>query len=151
MCWWMPALMVTLGVLGPRAVQAQAEDPLQEMQWGLETLEFDDAHRHSTGEGVVMAVLDTGVDLDHPDLVDKLVPDWDFVENDDQPRDENGLGTHIAGIAAASSDNAAGVIGAAPDALSMPVRVLDRRGGGRRPESLPTLHPHPESPHDVRG
>ncbi len=93
-------------------------------------LKLDQAYEHSTGEDVVIAILDSGVDLDHPDLVNKLVLGYDFVEDDDIPQDENGHGTHVAGIAAAATNNGIGIAGAAPDAKIMPVRVLDARGSG---------------------
>jgi subtilisin family serine protease len=85
---------------------------------------------HADRDGVVIAVLDTGVDLDHPDLEPNLVAGWDFIDDDDHPDDPNGHGTHVAGIAAAASDNGIGIAGAAPDAQIMPVRVLDADGTG---------------------
>lgn len=115
----------------PALAQDQEGDPLRAQQWGHEQLHLDEAYEDSTGEGVVIAILDSGVDLDHPDLVDKLVPGWDFVDNDDQPQDENGHGTHVAGIAAATTNNGIGIAGSAPDAKIMPVRVLNRMGAGQ--------------------
>jgi serine protease len=80
---------------------------------------------------VVIAVLDTGVDLDHPDLARKLLPGQDFVEHDDVPDDDSGHGTFVAGVAAARTDNGTGVAGAAPRSRILPVKVLDSRGFGR--------------------
>jgi len=119
-----------LGVMAPASILAQDGDPLRPQQWGHVQLRLDEAYDTSTGEGVVIAILDSGIDLDHPDLVDKLVPGWDFIENDDQPQDENGHGTHVAGIAAATANNGIGVAGAAPDARIMPVRVMNGLGIG---------------------
>jgi serine protease len=119
-----------LGMMGSGPVLAQDGDPLRPQQWGHVQLHLDDAYDTSTGEDVVIAILDSGVDLDHPDLVDKLVPGWDFIENDDQPQDENGHGTHVAGIAAATTNNGIGIAGAAPDARIMPVRVMNGLGVG---------------------
>jgi subtilisin family serine protease len=79
---------------------------------------------------VVIAVVDTGVDLDHPDLVDRLVPGIDVVDGDAVPQDTNGHGTHVAGIAAATADNGIGIAGTAPRARIMPVRVLGTDGTG---------------------
>jgi subtilisin family serine protease len=88
------------------------------------------AWARTRGAGVTIAVLDTGVDLQHPDLVPNLVAGWDFVDDDDRPDDPNGHGTHVAGIAAAVADNGIGIAGAAPEAGIMPIRVLDTDGTG---------------------
>jgi subtilisin family serine protease len=76
---------------------------------------------------VIIAVIDTGADLDHPDLVANFLPrggeDWDFADaGDDVPDDTGGHGTHVAGTAAAA-DNTAGVIGVAPRCRIMPLRI----------------------------
>jgi len=105
------------------------QDPLRGEQWGLSATRVPEAWEVASGEGVVIAVIDSGVDLDHPDLVANLVPGWDFVDDDDEPDDPNGHGTHVAGIAAAAT-NDIGIAGVAPDASIMPVRVLDEAGVG---------------------
>jgi len=92
----------------------------------------------SRGGGQLIAVVDTGVDLTHPDLLANLwtkpgqpgVHGHDFVDNDSDPDDFNLHGTHVAGTAAAVADNALGVAGVAPQAQIMAVRVLDSDGGG---------------------
>lgn len=82
------------------------------------------------GSGVKVAVLDTGVDLDHPDLVANLdVPRGKNCISSGPPEDDNGHGTHVAGIVAAT-DNTIGSVGVAPGAAVVPVKVLDRRGSG---------------------
>lgn len=123
------ALSVGLPAAAPRAAAAP-DDPKLAKQWGVDALHLRDAWERSTGEGVVIAVVDTGIDLDHPDLRDRIVDGYDFVDDDDSPRDENGHGTHVSGIAAAAGDNATGIAGAAPDARIMPIRVLDADGAG---------------------
>jgi serine protease len=105
-------------------------DPLRPEQWALDALGLPDAHAHSIGCGVTVAIVDSGVDLDHPDLRDRLVEGIDLVDGDSDPDDENGHGTHVAGIAAAAVDNGTGIVGAAPCARIMPVRVLDAAGQG---------------------
>jgi subtilisin family serine protease len=113
---------------GPAA--AAAGDPLRERQHGLDQARFPEAWTASTGADVVIAVLDTGVDTGHPDLQGRLVPGLDLVEPGTEPLDDNGHGTHVAGIAAAAPGNGTGIAGAAPDARVMPVRVLDAQGAG---------------------
>lgn len=69
-------------------------DPMRGQQWGLDALKLPDAWKNSNGADTVIAVVDTGVDLDHPDLKGRLVDGYDFVDNDDEPKDMNGHGTH---------------------------------------------------------
>lgn len=78
--------------------------------------------------GVVIAVVDTGVDAGHPALVDRVLPQIDLV-GDGRDGDPQGHGTHVAGTAA-GADNGCGSIGVAPDAQILPVRVLNERGEG---------------------
>lgn len=112
--------------------------------WGLEAPTAPDpgvyalgAWEDNLGAGQVIAVLDTGVDLTHPDLAPNLWEDsgsgdhgHDFVDGDDDPDDFNYHGTHVAGTAAAAVGNALGVAGVAPAAEIMSVRVLDGDGSG---------------------
>ena len=85
-----------------------------------------------TGEGVVVAVVDSGVDYTHSDLggcigaACKVIGGYDFVDNDNDPMDIDGHGTHVAGIVAANGS----VVGVAPDASILAVRVLDENGDG---------------------
>ncbi len=77
---------------------------------------------------VVVALLDTGVDPAHPDLQNRLVPGFDFVNQTAQVSDDNGHGTAMAGIVAAEGQNNEGVVGVAFDARLMPVKVADADG-----------------------
>ncbi len=97
--------------------------------WAPGKLRLAEAHQVSTGAGVTVAVLDTGVDATHPDLAGRVVPGHDFVDFDNDPSEVGGYtdatpayghGTHVAGLVAL----------AAPDARIMPVRVLDPEGNG---------------------
>ena len=82
--------------------------------------------------GTIVAVIDTGVDASHPDLAPNFLPGHDFVAGDDDPADENGHGTHVAGTIAAERGNGIGVAGVADDAAKiLPLRVLDGAGSGR--------------------
>ncbi|HKF14393.1 MAG TPA: S8 family serine peptidase, partial [Gaiellaceae bacterium] len=87
-----------------------------------------DVSRGSTA--VKIAIADTGVDLDHPDLASRIVPGYDFVNGDAVPQDDEGHGTMVAGIAAAATDNGVGIAGVAWNASIMPLKVLDNTGAG---------------------
>ncbi|MEV5061848.1 S8 family serine peptidase [Streptomyces sp. NPDC053794] len=90
----------------------------------------------ATGKGVTVAVIDSGVDYTHPDLGGgfgeghKVVGGHDFVNNDDDPMDDNAHGTHVAGIIAAKAAGPNGVTGAAPDAQLLAYKVMDADGYG---------------------
>lgn len=80
-------------------------------------------------ERPIIAIIDTGVDTEHPDLKDNCIAGFDFVNYQDYVIDDNMHGTHVAGIAAACN-NETGIVGANPQALIMPVKVLDADGSG---------------------
>ena len=119
------------------ASPALAADPLRGEQWGLEMVNAPGAWATSTGIGAEVAVIDTGVQRDHPDLGGRLLDGFDFVgddpnsgDTDDDPTDGNGHGTHVTGIVVANRDNDEGVTGIAPGAKVLPLRVLDDNGEG---------------------
>ncbi|MET8837533.1 S8 family serine peptidase [Micromonospora sp. NPDC004540] len=136
------AVVTALVAAAAAPAQAAVNDPLYDKQWGLRQIHAEQAWATSTGAGVVIAVVDTGVDLGHPDLAAKLVPGATFVDcgtgscgNGDW-RGPNGVpdagdehGTHVAGIAAAVTGNGVGVAGVARDAKVMPIKVLEAGSG----------------------
>ncbi|MEM7534681.1 MAG: S8 family serine peptidase [Chloroflexota bacterium] len=79
---------------------------------------------------VIIAVLDTGLNLDHPEFAGRIVPGYDFVNDDDDPTDDNGHGTHAAGIIAAAIDNNIGSAGVCPQCSIMPIKVLNENNAG---------------------
>ena len=81
------------------------------------------------GEGIQVAVVDTGIDTSHPDLKDNYEGGYDFVNDDIDPKDDNGHGTHVSGTIAAV-DNTEGVIGVAPKVELYSLKVLDNKGSG---------------------
>ena len=126
----------------------QAEDDL----WGMKIIQANDAWDHTQGEGVVVAVVDTGLDTHHPDMAANVwqnpgeIPNngidddgngfvddtmgWDFVNHDNIPEDDVGHGTHVAGTVAAVGNNGIGVIGVAPMTQIMPVKGFSLYEGG---------------------
>ncbi len=74
---------------------------------------------------VVIAVIDSGIDATHPEFAGRVLPGYDFVQDDSTPQDECGHGTHVAGIAAAAGNNAQGVAGIAWGVNVLPLRVLN--------------------------
>jgi len=96
--------------------------------WGVYKINADDAWAISTGTGVKVAVLDTGIDIDHKDL-GTVYSGYDFINDDDDASDDNGHGTHCAGIIAAQKDGS-GVTGVAPDVVLYAVKVLNAQGSG---------------------
>jgi subtilisin family serine protease len=123
-------LLAVTGLLAVAPTARAAPDPLRPQQWGLDMIAADPAHQVATGAGAVVAVIDSGVQADHPDLAGRLLPGHDFVDNDETPQDGNGHGTHVTGIVAADAGNGIGVEGVAPGAMVLPVRVLGDDGSG---------------------
>jgi subtilisin family serine protease len=112
-------------------------DALRGDQWALNAVDFESAWRTSTGAGVIVAVVDTGVRGTHQDLAGSVIPGTDLASDAasyDAARngevDPGGHGTHVAGIIAAHPNNGVGIAGAAPGAKIMPIRVLDANGSG---------------------
>jgi hypothetical protein len=100
-------------------------------QWNLPLIKADKAWQMTTGDpGVVIAVVDTGVDLNHPDLKGKLVAGRNIIAGDDNPQDDNGHGTHCAGIIAARTNNLEGIAGVDWNSKIMPVKAMAADGTG---------------------
>lgn len=152
-----PNMIFTICEEGPTTYS----DPLYSQQWGLPAINMPKVWGlpKASNRRPVIAILDTGVDIEHPDLKDNIwtntleaegdenadddnngyrddIHGWDFIM--DVPifaserfgRDKNGHGTHCAGIAAAVGNNGIGVAGANPDALIMPIKVMSDEGIG---------------------
>ena len=124
-------------------VQSIPDDPLFEDQWGMESIGAPEAWEHSTGSSsVTVAVLDTGITLNHPDLEANIWtnPDpgrygyaddlhgWNFVANDNDPSDDYGHGTHVAGIIGAVGNNGIGVAGVNWSVSVMPLKICNGEG-----------------------
>lgn len=131
------ALLVLAGALGLAvpavAVPAQTGDVAHDsgLQWGLDRIAAPGAWDRATGRGTTIAVIDSGVSLDHEDLASKLVDGVACQRTGGEPElctgepaDDDGHGSHVAGIAAAATGNGTGIAGVAPDARIMPIKVL---------------------------
>jgi serine protease len=115
-------------------------DPYYRYQWHLDNPEYGGIQMEEAWEllgapgnpglGVSVAVVDTGIRKGTDLLKTCFVPGYDFVNNDSDPTDDNGHGTHVAGTVAQSTNNALGVAGVAFKSCLMPVKVLDARGAG---------------------
>jgi subtilisin family serine protease len=106
-------------------------DPGLSSQWAWDRIDAYEGWDVNIGSGsVVVAVIDTGIQTDHPDLDGKVVAGYDFVDDDTSAYDGQGHGTHVAGTVAAETNNSTGVAGTCPGCRLMPVRVLNNSGSG---------------------
>ena len=101
----------------------------QIIPWSISQFKVKNEWTKAQGEGVVVAVIDTGCDLDHPDLKDSLVDGYNFIGRNKSPVDDNGHGSHVAGTVAATNNNK-GIVGVAPKAKIMPIKSLAANGSG---------------------
>lgn len=104
-------------------------DAKQRVGWEITAFNLPQAWQHTQGEGVKVAVLDTGCDLDHEDIASNLLPGKNFVNLRLPPVDGNGHGTHVTGVICAEN-NDIGMVGVAPKTKVIPVKVLDDKGSG---------------------
>lgn len=108
------------------------DDEFSPEQWALPYLSIDSVWLNlpEDAQEITVAVIDSGVCLDHPDMEDRYVFGWDYIEEDNKPQDEMGHGCGVAGVIAAIGGNKIGIAGVAPVAKVMPLRVLDKQGIG---------------------
>lgn len=112
--------------------QVTPNDPLFSQQWALPKISAPQAWEKTEGStGIIVAVLDTGIDYGHPDLGGNvLLPGADFVNPGSAPLDDNGHGTHVAGIIGAVTDNGIGVAGTMWNVKLLPIKVFGADGTG---------------------
>src|SRR5258707_7531484 len=117
-----------------------SNDPLFAQQWGLAQIGVSSAWNYSTGNGVKVGIVDTGVDLNHEDLAGQVLMSTNCIGANADPskcsgngQDDNGHGTHVAGIIAALKDKAKAAAGVAPTAKPTSPRPLTPPGPGPAP------------------
>ncbi len=130
-----PSSILTLSEPDYQVVAQQnfpVNDPYYPEQWALPAIGAPDAWAAMPADAqrITVAVIDSGVCLDHPDLVGRILPGYDFVDDDNQASDSFGHGCGVAGIIAANGNNGIGIAGVAPNAMILPLRVLDAQGIG---------------------
>jgi thermitase len=108
----------------------RAEDELLAKLWGMTKIQASEAWKISTGDRKVkVAVVDTGIDYNHPDLAGRVDKGYDFINNDNDAMDDQMHGTHCAGTVAAGIGNG-GVVGVAPNVSLVAIKVLSKSGSG---------------------
>ena len=104
-------------------------DTCQIFGWEINKFNIKKKWEKSKGENVVVAVIDTGCDLDHPDISNNLLKGKNFIESSKDPIDDNGHGTHVISTIAAEN-NGIGMVGVAPKTKIIPIKSLDKNGNG---------------------
>ena len=171
---WVPSLRehtFVASVEVNRTIHTAAEvipnDPLFRSQWGLNTtsnidVDAPEAWKYATPNPIIVALIDTGIDLYHPDLASQLwvnpgeIPDdgvdndangyvddtwgWNYVEDTNIPMDDAGHGTHVAGIVGAAAGNALGIAGLNPFARLMPLKFLGADGTGSLDDAVKAIY-----------
>ena len=99
------------------------------IDWGVSRVGADKIWDTETGIGITVAIIDTGIEMTHPDLQGKVTKGYDFVNDKESAEDDNGHGTHVAGIVTATRNNA-GTVGVSHGTWVMPVKVLNSTGSG---------------------
>lgn len=129
-------ILLVLGLTGfvtnAEAAYSVSTDPMRVKQTYLDTIRVDQAWA-AAGDSrspIIVAVVDTGVDLSHPDLVGNLVDGVNLLQASKKPFDDNGHGTNVAGLIAAVVNNDKGIAGIAPNAKIMPIKALEADGTG---------------------
>jgi subtilisin family serine protease len=129
------------------------DDPYYRKQWSLPVMHVPEAWNllQPARKSVVVAVIDTGVDPSHPDLAGRIMDGKDYVSHSELPLDQNGHGTHVAGIIAARTDNGIGIAGLAgkTDVMILPLKVLDKDGVGSVANEIQAIYDAVEMGADV--
>lgn len=127
---WAVVIVMMLWCAG-QVLGATADDPLGEKQTYLKDIHINEAWDIAKGNSnITIAIVDTGVDLNHPDLKKNLVPGVNLINSKLLPQDDYGHGTNVAGVLAAAANNDRGISGILWNAKIMPIKALDSEGSG---------------------
>ncbi len=105
-----------MGVFKMYAIETKSNDPYYKLQSSMQALQLEGIHRSTTGNGIRIALIDTGVELNHPDLAGQISDTDDFTGEDSKRFSTDIHGTAVAGVIAAVKNNGTGIVGVAPDA-----------------------------------
>jgi len=118
-------------VMRATALRLEPNDPMIKEQYAVDKLQLREAWDINQGsEKTLLAIVDTGIDYNHPEFAGRVINGKDFANNDNDSMDDQGHGTHCAGIAAASANNGVGIAGVAPGVKLLGVKVLAANGSG---------------------
>jgi len=142
-------------------IQSTPNDPNYSQEWGLNQanhvdIDAPEAWNLTLGShSVIVAVVDTGIDLNNPDFAGKIwtnpgndtatgypndLHGWNFVSSDNYVQDDNGHGTHVSALIAAQGNNNYGIIGVAPSVQIMPLKFLDQNGNGSTDAAVSAIY-----------
>lgn len=123
------AQTLAVSVEGQMSIAA-SNDSLRKDQWALTLLRAETVWATGRGAGVTVAVVDTGIQAGHPDLSGQVSSGYNAIDDNANVNDENGHGTHVAGIVAAKAGNGIGIAGFAPKSQILPIKVFGAKGEG---------------------
>lgn len=118
-------------------------DPRMDSQWHHAVVQSEAAWGSSQGEGITVAVIDSGTDASHADLTANVLPGWDFANNDGDPTADDAPhfhGTHVTGIIASVRDNGVGGVGVAPRVKILPLKFLSAQGTGQISHAIQAIY-----------
>lgn len=109
-------------------IQENPNDPYYPQMWNLKKNNLERAWNTTHSKGILIAVIDTGVDYEHEDLKGVVIKGKNFIFNNDDPMDDQGHGTHVAGILGAVTNNGVGISGVSWGARILAIKACDRDG-----------------------
>lgn len=122
-------------------VFGSSNDPSFSEQWSITKMKVDTAWDTTKGDpSIIIAVIDTGVDVDHPDLMSNLVSGYNTINNTANADDDHNHGTHVAGIAAGVVDNGTGISGIAGKSKIMPIKAMGSDGTGQMSDVIEGIY-----------